>query len=182
MGMIMANIDRLPEDSVLQPYVDAKDFMDSYAVDIAPRKDLQQCDIRELAEQFGNIELDWAIKLLKLRNILMNPLKLKTTDDLAAQQAHKKVTEKQVGDRVAFFRIFDILDDEIILGEDDWHQDFRVSLYRTRDANPRVIMTTVCKRHNAFGHAYLAAILPFHKLIVRATLDDGVRKQMRPAA
>lgn len=178
----MAKTDQLPFDSALQAYVGAKDFMDSYAVEIADRKDLQQCDIRELAEQFGNIELDWAIKLLKLRNILMNPLKLKTTDDLAAEQVQKPAIEKRIGDRVAFFRIFEVLENEIILGEDDWHQDFRVSLYRTTDTDPRVIMTTVCKRHNAFGHAYLATVLPFHKLIVRATLDDGVRKPMQTAA
>ncbi len=180
--MIMAKTDQLPSDSVLQTYVGAKDFMDSYGVDIGQRQDLQQCDMRELAEQFGNIELGWAIWLLKLRNILMSPLKLKTTDDLAAEQVTKPSTEKRVGDRVAFFRIFEILDDEIILGEDDWHQDFRVSLYRTKGKNARVIMTTVCKRHNAFGHAYLAAILPFHKMIVCATLDDGAKKRFRPTA
>lgn len=82
----MAKIDQLPSDSVLHTYVGAKDFMDSYGVDIGQRQELQQCDMRELAEQFGNIELGWAIWLLKLRNILMSPLKLKTTDDLAAKQ------------------------------------------------------------------------------------------------
>jgi len=172
----MANPDTLPLGSSLQTYLSVDDYSDSYSVDISGRKDLQQCDMRQLGELFGNIEIGWAVALLKLRNILMAPLKMKTTDELALEYAAKPTLEKKVGDRIAFFDIFEINENEIILGQDDWHQDFRVSLYRTNDDAPRVIMTTVCKRHNAFGYAYLAAILPFHKLIVQTTLNEGAQK------
>ncbi|MCZ4271307.1 DUF2867 domain-containing protein [Maritalea porphyrae] len=171
----MAKPDQLPSDSTLQQYYSPGDFMDSYSSSLKGRPDLLDCDIRLLAEQIGNIEIDWAVNLLKLRNILMQPFRLKSTKDLM-DNAQVPPLEKTIGDRVAFFKIYNISENEIILGEDDWHQDFRVSLYRTSAANPRVIMTTICKRHNAFGYAYLAAILPFHKLIVRSTLEAGIKK------
>jgi len=174
----MAQPDKLPLDSALHDYYSNGDYQDSYSASLEGRTDLQQCDIRLLAEQLGNIDIGWAIFLLKLRNLVVKPFSLKSTDDLQNNRVNLVPTNKGVGDRVAFFKIYAICENEIILGEDDWHQDFRVSLYRTRDHAPRVIMTTICKRHNAFGHAYLAAILPFHKLIVRSTLDAGTTKPL----
>lgn len=175
---MVAKRNQLPDDSSLQQYLSANDFVDSYSEELTHRPDLQTCDIRVFATHFATIEISWAIKLLKLRNLLMKPLQLKTTDELAEQQAATPALEKQVGDRISFFKIYEIHRHEIILGEDDWHQDFRVSLYRTSEPAPRAFMSTVCKRHNAFGHGYLAAILPFHQLIVRSTLNEGIVKTL----
>lgn len=174
----MAKPDLLPQDSSLQGYFSQGDFIDSYSASLENRQDLQSCDIRLLAELIGNIDIGWATGLLMLRNVLMKPLRLKSTADLKELQRTARTLDKTIGDRVAFFKIYEIHNDEIILGEDDWHQDFRVSLYRTRGASSRVIMSTVCKRHNAFGYAYLATILPFHKLIVKSTIDAGIKKPL----
>jgi hypothetical protein len=40
------------------------------------------------------------------------------------------------------------------------------------DSGQRVTATTVVRTHNRLGRAYLAVVLPFHRLIVRAMLDQ----------
>ncbi|MGJ8527011.1 DUF2867 domain-containing protein [Maritalea sp.] len=174
----MANRSTLPEDSVMQSYARPQDYADSFAVDISGNTDLINCDIRELATQFCVIELGWAKALLSLRNKLVRPLKMKTADDHPSEAVNKPTLEKQVGDRIGFFKIYAIRDNEIILGEDDWHQDFRTSIYRKLGEKSEAIMSTVCQRHNLFGHFYLATILPIHILGVRTTLNDGATKPL----
>src|SRR4051812_5108527 len=69
-------------------------------------------------------------------------------------------------------------DDEIVLGEDDRHLDFRLSLLRRNSpTGTQLIATTVVHSHNAFGFAYLNVIRPFHHLVVRASLAQFARAQ-----
>ena len=60
--------------------------------------------------------------------------------------------------------------DQVVLGFDDWHLDFRVIV---EVAGGFAIVTTVVRWHNAWGRAYLAAIMPFHRAIA-ARLIEGV--------
>ncbi len=59
----------------------------------------------------------------------------------------------------------------MITGADDKHLDFRLSVLRVKgEVEDKVIVTTLVKRHNLAGNAYLRSILPFHELGVRALL------------
>lgn len=174
----MAKRTAFPKRSWLNAYKRRQDFADSYEVDISDRPDLINCDIRELAMQFGTVDIAWANFLIDTRDIMMRPFGMKATSDLIASAAKTPTLEKGPGDRIGFFKIYEIFENEIILGEDDWHQDFRVSIFRENTSTSKVIMTTVCQRHNIFGKAYLLAILPFHKQIVKSTLKVGAEKPM----
>ena len=67
---------------------------------------------------------------------------------------------------------------EIVLGEDDRHLDFRLSLLRrTSPAGTQLIATTVVRSHNALGRTYLTVIRPFHHLVIRASLARFARAQ-----
>ena len=58
-----------------------------------------------------------------------------------------------------------------VLGENDSHLDFRLSLLRRRDERGEVLIaTTAVHTHNRLGRIYSLLIRPFHKLVVRATL------------
>ena len=61
---------------------------------------------------------------------------------------------------------------QLVLGFDDRHLDFRivVSTRPAREGETGVSVATLVRRRNAGGRAYLAAILPFHRLIVRRML------------
>ena len=58
-------------------------------------------------------------------------------------------------------------EDEIILGTDDRHLDFRIGLIR---AEGRLYMSTWVHPHNRWGRAYLALVMPFHILISRGAV------------
>jgi hypothetical protein len=111
--------------------------------------------------------------LLGVRDIAVWPFGLKRTIDL-------KVAKD---DRLSTFRVFERHKDEIILGEDDTHLDFRVSVLvqpASEDRPQRLIVTTLVFYNRLLGRAYLGLIVPFHRLVVRASLD-GHRSSDGPA-
>ncbi|TYC67256.1 DUF2867 domain-containing protein [Stappia sp. BW2] len=169
----MTRRDKLPEDSLLNAYHAADDFLDTYSIPIRGQEDLLTADMRVLAERILTAEIGWVTALMSLRDNLVGIIGMKTTHDLANEQTAEAATCKGVGDRIGFFKIYSVLENEIILGENDWHQDFRLSLYRKRENGARIYASTCCKRHNLAGHAYLALILPFHKMIVKTMLARG---------
>ena len=59
---------------------------------------------------------------------------------------------------------------EVVMGFDDRHLDFRVIV---AVAGGFATVTTLVRSHNAWGRAYLVAILPFHRAIA-ARMIEGV--------
>ena len=59
--------------------------------------------------------------------------------------------------------------EEVLLGFDDRHLDFRVAV--TVRAG-RATLTTVVHWHNAWGRAYLAAVMPFHRAIAARMVES----------
>ncbi|SMX33676.1 DUF2867 domain-containing protein [Actibacterium lipolyticum] len=131
-----------PQDSALWPNVAQGDFFDSYSCPTT----LSARDAAEVAMQFPW----WASALLKLRNALMAPFGLKTEAE---------------GIKVGAFPILSETEDELILGTDDRHLNFRISVL---NSNGRCHLGTWVHCHNLGGRAYLAAVMPFHILIVRS--------------
>lgn len=170
----MSRPDTLPAASALNSYRAPGDFLDTYSISPGGRTDLLRADMRVLADHVLNADVNWMRMLLGMRDSFAGMVGMKTTRELGQDQGAHSIVDKTVGDRIGFFRIYEIAENEIILGEDDWHQDFRVSVLRASDKEPRIYASTCCKRHNLAGYAYLAAILPFHKLIVRTVLDKAV--------
>lgn len=109
----------------------------------------------------------WAQGLIWLRNLIVGPFGLKTGND--GVPSIKDPDNLQVGDTILVFRVESISQNEIILGEDDKHLDFRISVYVGTDG---YYLTTWVHRNNLFGKIYLATIMPFHKLIVM----DAIRR------
>ena len=60
--------------------------------------------------------------------------------------------------------------DEVVLGFDDRHLDFRIVV---AIAGGFATVTTIVRWHNAWGRAYLTAIMPFHRVIA-ARIIEGV--------
>jgi hypothetical protein len=76
-----------------------------------------------------------------------------------------------VGDKIGRWTLFAKHRHELIAGANDRHLDFRVSVFR--DTRPRIVLSTAVMTHNAFGRAYLSAILPFHRFGVAKLLGDA---------
>ncbi len=60
--------------------------------------------------------------------------------------------------------------DEVVLGLDDKHLDFRIVV---RIGGGFATVTTIVRWHNAWGRAYLTAVMPFHRAIA-ARMIEGV--------
>lgn len=132
----------LPRDALLHAYVQQGDFLDCYACPTWLSVD--EVAARAMAFPF------WARALLRLRNILVAPLGLSGA-----------VPE---GAKIGPFPIDERNGREIILGFDDSHLNFRISVLA--DGTTAYCATWV-HTHNWLGRIYLAAIMPFHVLILR---------------
>ena len=82
------------------------------------------------------------------------------------------------GERLGLFKVFSRSENELILGEDDKHLDFRVSLLQVPLSSSKAELTisTTVKFHNAFGRSYFFLVKPFHKLIVQTMLKGIVHQ------
>jgi hypothetical protein len=122
----------------------------------------------------------WTEHLLAVRNRLVRLVGLKGVGQLqdmhrpASGGAPSDARSYRVGDRVGIFVIRHLSDAEVVMGQDDRHLDVQVSLTK-HPAPPggtaSVVLSTVVHIHNTLGHAYMAVITPFHRLIVRSMLQ-----------
>jgi hypothetical protein len=67
-------------------------------------------------------------------------------------------------------------EDEVLLGTDDGHLDFRASIRREPE---RVVLSTVVALHNRRGRGYFAIVRRVHPVVVRAMLDRAARRLSR---
>lgn len=136
----------LPACSALWDQIGKGDFIDCYATrsDMAPRQAAQQAFSMP----------GWARALMGLRNRIVAPFGLKTGPMTGI-------------DAIGFFPVISETPDEIILGLNDRHLDFRIAVLRQTGT---VYGATWVHCHNIWGRAYLTAIMPFHILLSRNAL------------
>ena len=70
-------------------------------------------------------------------------------------------------------------DEEVLLGTDERHLDFRASVRREPQ---RVVLTTVVRLHNRRGRGYFALVRRVHPAIVRGMLSRAARRLSAPAS
>jgi hypothetical protein len=115
----------------------------------------------------------WIGWLTNLRDAIVARLGLKTARHLAT------LSSEGHADRIGIFKVYGRSENEIVLGEDDKHLDFRLSVLRTPDSSPtlggQLTVSTVVHCHNLLGRAYLSVIAPFHRQVVKASLRRAAR-------
>ncbi|MFN3402105.1 MAG: DUF2867 domain-containing protein [Ferrovibrio sp.] len=132
------------------------DFADAFSV-VVPRRDL---DARVLSADFFSTPPAWAGTLMDARNTIMGRLGYK------APKIRKG------------FPVLRESADEVVSGLDDRHLDFRalMKVEPVGTGGSRITLTTAVATHNRIGRAYLALIMPFHKLIVRSMVRQLAAK------
>lgn len=120
----------------------------------------------------------WAAGLMRIRDTLVAGFGLKTAKQLLGPAASSAASGSNK--RIHIFRIYETSTHEILLGEDDKHLDFRVSvLHQTRTVAAQsasyLTVSTVVHCHNRLGRLYIALIAPFHRLIVQSMLRRAAR-------
>lgn len=140
------------------------DFLDCYSVRLR-----RAAPLSETAQRiFIDLPI-WVRGLLLVRDLAVTPAGLKTTARLPRNTDYRDTL--CIGEAINFLCIREISDDEIILGEEDAHLDFKISVHRAQ-ADPQVVgLATWVRCKNRFGKAYLRAIEPFHTQIVKSRLS-----------
>ena len=160
----VARVD-LPQRSVLKPLYAKAGFADAFAIDLPSNA---TGDAGRLAAHMLMGQARWVgwldsskghfgCEALVSRHRLNCAMTLRPTGSIS-------------------FRVYDRRHHEIILGEDDRHLDFRLSVLIEESALcRRLVATTVVTFNHWGGRAYIAGIAPFHRLIVKSSLRRAER-------
>ena len=153
----------LPDHSRLAPLYPGADLADAYAVAVPPDS---SADVAELARAVLAEPPGWVKPLMAARDGIMRWFGVKTVQKIVEGSARRG------RETIGFFPVRERLDDEVVLGEDDRHLDFRSSFLVRQDAagSRELVWVTVVHCRNRLGRLYLAAIGPFHRMIVPAYL------------
>src|ERR1700704_6388103 len=149
-------VHEIPPDGDPGPWLAGAQFVDAYRIEIDGG-----LDAREAATRMFAPSPRWVRTLVNLRNLIVAPFGLKTSG----------AGERATGGMIGIFPVVSETPDRLVAGFNDSHLDFRVlvdvAAFRNRQ---EVTATTLVLTHNWLGRTYLALILPFHRLIVRAML------------
>ena len=160
----------IPAESAIARFYERTNLADAYSVNM-PAGSITNPEL--LARFIFSQQATWIKSLMKIRDALVAGLGLKTSAQLMAPDTHRQA------ERVGIFKIYNTTEREIILGEDDTHLDFRLSVLCS--ATPghtderRLVLSTVVHCHNRLGRAYIFLIAPFHRAIVQSCLRRAAR-------
>lgn len=166
--MTKAHAVPIPIDSALAPLYVGADLLDAFAIQLpASASDVLEVLARAALER----QAGWIRALTRVRDAVMATVGVKSSRAVGAAAALR-------GPVIGYFPLLSNSARELVVGEDDRHLDFRVAISsRANSAGGRdLVAVTVVHCHNRLGRTYLAAIAPFHRVIVRASLERAVRE------
>jgi len=170
------SVEALAPEKSLAPLLVGAGFADAYRVIV----DGPPLDATAAAQRLFARTPRWIRALLAIRNRLGAVIKLKGADETAFDSRLPPESRRRIG----FFPLVSETPNRVVLGFDDWHLDFRVvvDVSALADDRHQVTATTLVRTHNRAGRAYLAAIMPFHRVIVRTLLARAANPQRQPAS
>lgn len=155
----------IPSQSVVAGLYKSVNLADAFTIQL-PLSASSDPDL--LARFLLSHQPSWIGKLTNVRDAIVAVFGLKTAKHLATLPSDAKAK------RIGIFKVYSTSETEIVLGEDDKHLDFRVSLLCTTRSGPQLgrtlTVSTVVHCHNLLGRAYILVIAPFHRLVVKASL------------
>ena len=167
----------IPKKSLLKTNNMTYDYIDSFQGQF--HDNLQNIEPTDVAKSFFSSGPKWIDYLFAFRNKLVALFGLKTSDSITDKQKMLKNFKGEIGEQIGLFKVFDKTADEIILGENDKHLNFRISLFIDQQSDSqtdkKLIISTTVKFNNWFGRLYFLPVRPFHKLIVPTMLKKIIK-------
>lgn len=155
----------LPAESAIAALFRSASFSDAFMARLPPSP--VPHDLGALAHAAFGRPPAWVSALMHVRDGVMGRFGVKTAGEM------RRDAQASGGPHIDFFKVIARYPDELIVGEDDRHLDFRASLLlrpAPGGATQELVVTTVVHCHNLLGRLYIRAIAPFHRIIVRASL------------
>ncbi|MEO1448550.1 MAG: DUF2867 domain-containing protein [Bacteroidota bacterium] len=136
--------------------------------------------VADAAKSFFTSTPPWVKALMQIRNAIVAPfgLKIDAPETSLGPEEQRNAFTAQAGDQLGIFKVYDVSEQELIMGEDDKHLDFRVSVLKDEptEEGTRLILTTTVYFHNRWGRLYFLPVKPIHKFIVPAVLRRMVKQ------
>lgn len=160
----------LPADSLLYKQTATIHYQDCFAANI---NTTHPVSITQTGIAFSTGTPNWIKKLEQIRDLIVSPFGLKTGKGLTNTSPRTFNNGEQLG----IFKILDKNDKEVILGENDKHLDFRVSLYlQQQTTQQQLLCTTTVHFNNRLGKIYFFFVKPFHRFIVPAMIKSTIHQ------
>jgi len=160
----------LPPESIIANAYASTNLADAYSIELPSGASTNP---ELLARFIFSHQAPWIGSLIAVRDAIVGRFGLKTAKQLASLGAQNKTG------RVGIFKIYGISPTEIVLGEDDKHLDFRLSVLCSNERSPggnrQLTLSTVVHCHNRLGRLYILVIAPFHRLVVQSSLRSAAR-------
>lgn len=169
---------KIPEDSILKKHEKSFHYIDSFqSQNLIMSTDN---DVISIGRLFLTSGPKWADSLMLIRDKVVGIFGLKTSEKLTAEERNPDNFIFQVGEQLDIFKVYAKTENELVLGDDDKHLSFRVSLLldcKNNDIEKKKIMiTTTVEYKNIFGRIYFLPVKPIHQLIVKGTLKKMIEK------
>jgi hypothetical protein len=160
----------VPEESAIANAYASTDLADAYSIELPAGA---SADPEVLARFIFAHQAPWIGRLLAVRDALVATFGLKTGKHLASLEAQSR------GGRLSIFKVYSKSPTEVVMGEDDKHLDFRLSILCSSPSSPgakrNLTLSTVVHCHNRLGRLYIFLIAPFHRLVVQSSLRSAAR-------
>lgn len=166
----------LPKKSIL--HKTNVDYIDSFQGEYQDLNNI--ISSKDIGKLFFTSAPKWTESLFKFRNRLVSIFGLKTSGKIKNRKELLDSFDCEPGDKIGLFTVYFRGDNEVILGEDDKHLDFRISLYKRNKTNNEeskiLTISTTVKFQNWYGKLYFLPVKPFHSLIVPQMLKGIIRQ------
>jgi len=163
---------KLPEKSVLNDKKKTFNYIDSFE-GLYIDKDISVTST-EIGKAFFASGPKWVEKLFSLRNQIVTLFGLKISGSVTEMKKKLETFNCESGEQLGLFKVYAKSEHEVVLGEDDKHLNFRVSLFSDTQLKEnsfrKLTITTTVEFNNWFGRLYFLPVRLFHQLIVPTML------------
>ena len=115
----------------------------------------------------------WLDAALRLRDRIGRLFGIRSVGAFAGDGPAITSSSVGVGDRLGIFTVLAVGDDELLVGEDDVHLDYRLAFHRDL-AGGRFVVAMALRTHNLIGRLYMVPVAPVHRHLVRNMLRGAV--------
>ncbi len=165
----------LPKNSLIENALSKIDYEDTFGVTM----DELNLPLHSLPPLLFSSLPDWFALLFKLREKLAGLVGLKTGNQEEFEKMKSEFKGKP-GEQLSIFKVYDRNEEELLMGENDKHLDFRLSFFIKEKGDQTELLLSTTVQYNAVsGKLYFFFVKPFHRLIVPILLKRMVLKIQR---
>ena len=123
--------------------------------------------IEEISNLIFNTPPKWITILFKIRNRIITGIGLKSEIPTTDNEKNKSKNP------VSSFKNFYTSENEIVIGANDSHLDFRAVIRNNKADRFNIKIITLVKYNNTMGKVYMFIIKPFHKMVVKRMVRNA---------